>query len=284
MYFQLLLDGKHRFDAGKLLHFLPAMLSILVKGTVQVMESERSYFGNAPWGDFLFYAVPVLVAVTGLLMILIYFLLILFKLRVILVVQSKKKDNLISNLILVTVAAGLAILLLASLSLVTGKYLLFKMGISLLSLHVIAWFLLGQKYPEFSSRVVKEVKTERYRRSLISGIDVNLLESRLLDLMKEDKLFRDEELSLNSLADHLSITPHQLSEFLNSNRQMNFKAFVNSYRIEDAKEMLIREPERSILSVAYNTGFNTKSTFYNAFSKAEGITPMEYRKNNLPEK
>jgi len=256
----------------------------MVKGAIQVMASEKSHLAESPLGDFIVSVVPVLVAVTGLLLILIYFLLILFKLRVILVIQNKKKNSLLSNLMLITVATGLIILLLASLSLVTGKYYLFKTGISLLSLHIIALFLLGQKYPAFMSRVMREVKTERYRHSLIKGIDLNLLEQRLHDIMEEEKLFNDEELSLDSLAGKLSITPHQLSEFLNNKMKMNFKTFVNNYRIKEAKKVLLREPDRSVHNIAYNVGFNTKSTFYSAFMKVEGITPVEYRKNNLPKK
>lgn len=266
------------------LHFLPALLSVLIKGTVQVLALKQSYYINNVWGDFLFYVVPVLTALAGLLLVLTYFLLILFKLRIILVVQSKEKDRLLANLVIVTVCSGILILLLAALSLITGNYFLYKTGISLLSLYVIAWFLVAQKYPEFTSRVVKEVKTERYRRSLISGINTDQLMLRMNDLMEEEKLFRDEELALDTLAQHLSISSHQLSEFLNNNMQVNFKTFVNRYRIDEAKEMLLREPERSVLSVAYNTGFNTKSTFYNAFSKTEGITPMEYRRINLSKK
>jgi len=53
---------------------------------------------------------------------------------------------------------------------------------------------------------------------------------------------------------------------------------INQYRIKEAKKMLIEESERSVLSIAYAVGFNSKSSFYEAFSRFTGKTPVQYRR------
>ena len=98
--------------------------------------------------------------------------------------------------------------------------------------------------------------------------------------MEDEKLFCDEDLTLNRMADILSLTPHQVSEFLNNVLETNFNSFINSYRIDEAKQLLMEDSERSILSVAYSVGFNSKSVFYNAFTKVTGTSPTKFRKDH----
>jgi len=109
-------------------------------------------------------------------------------------------------------------------------------------------------------------KAERYRE-------------KLLRLMDEDKPYQDSELTLKQLADMLSISPHNLSEVLNIKLGKNFFDFVNEYRVEQVKTHLV-DPDKvnlTILSIAYDAGFNSKSSFYTIFKKATGMTPSEYR-------
>ena len=73
--------------------------------------------------------------------------------------------------------------------------------------------------------------------------------------MNDEKIFADEELTLPSLADELGISAHQLSEILNREIKKNFNTFINEYRVKEAKELLVDEPGRSILSVGIAAGF-----------------------------
>lgn len=124
----------------------------------------------------------------------------------------------------------------------------------------------------------KEIKRIRYSRSLLSGIDTSILSERLSELMNEEKLFCDEDLSLQSLAAHLEISHHQLSEYLNTHLHKNFNRFINDFRIEEAKLLLKTQKERSVLHIAFSAGFNSKSVFYREFTASTGISPVEYRK------
>jgi YesN/AraC family two-component response regulator len=122
-----------------------------------------------------------------------------------------------------------------------------------------------------------ETEKRRYGHSLLGGMDFNAVSKRLTMLMDHDKIYRNENISLGSLAEALSITHHQLSQLLNERFKMNFSTFINSYRIRDAKKIIIEEPESSIISVAYVVGFNSKTAFYRAFDKVTGMTPQKYR-------
>jgi AraC-like DNA-binding protein len=96
--------------------------------------------------------------------------------------------------------------------------------------------------------------------------------------MNDEKVFADEELTLPALADELGISPHQLSEILNREIGKNFNTFINEYRVKEAKELLVEQPGRSILSVGVAAGFNSGTTFNTVFGKITGMTPGRYRK------
>jgi len=127
----------------------------------------------------------------------------------------------------------------------------------------------------------QELPVRAEKKSYLKGIDAEELNGHLTDLMKEEKKYRDDNLTLNSLAALLDITSHQLSEFLNERLNMNFNTFVNSYRIEEAKQILIGEPDSSITSIAYKVGFNSISSFYKFFKDETGMKPKEYRRQNI---
>ena len=98
--------------------------------------------------------------------------------------------------------------------------------------------------------------------------------------MKGEKIYTDPELSLKKLADSIKVSNHQLSRLLNDNLNINFAEFINTHRIDEAKEILA-DPERSkekITNIALDVGFNTMPAFYNAFKKYTGMTPSAYKK------
>jgi AraC-like DNA-binding protein len=61
---------------------------------------------------------------------------------------------------------------------------------------------------------------------------------------------------------------------------MNFNTFVNTYRVEEVKRLLVDYPEKTVLQIAHEAGFNSKSSFYDSFTRFTGLTPVEYRKNS----
>jgi len=102
--------------------------------------------------------------------------------------------------------------------------------------------------------------------------------NKLNSLMVVDQIYRDDSLSLQTLAEKVGITQHQLSQLLNEKLQRSFPEFINHYRIEEAKQLLAavgKQPK--VIEVAFMVGFNTKAAFYNAFKKITKMTPTQYR-------
>ncbi|MBN1990403.1 MAG: helix-turn-helix transcriptional regulator [Bacteroidales bacterium] len=105
---------------------------------------------------------------------------------------------------------------------------------------------------------------------------------RLMSHMKEKKPHCNTELTLTKLSDELAVTPDYLSGILNGRLNMNFFDFVNHYRIEEFKKQCCN-PQNSnltLVSIAYDCGFNSKATFNRVFKKATGITPSEFTKQS----
>ena len=93
------------------------------------------------------------------------------------------------------------------------------------------------------------------------------------------EFFRDQDITLQILAQQIDVPAHYLSQFLNVELGQNFFLYVNGLRIEHVKRALA-DPERrseSVLSIAFEAGFSTKSSFNRAFKKSLGLTPTQYR-------
>lgn len=105
-----------------------------------------------------------------------------------------------------------------------------------------------------------------------------ILES-LETLMMKDQLYLDCELDLVKLAKKTRTSTHKLSQTLNEKLNKNFFEYINEFRLNDVKRQLLNPEYENfkILSIAYECGFNSKSTFYSFFKKYENMTPAEYR-------
>jgi uncharacterized protein (TIGR02246 family) len=125
--------------------------------------------------------------------------------------------------------------------------------------------------------------SKKYERSSLNEKKQIVYRKQLLVKMESEKLFQNNEITMPILADIMGISTNHLSQVINGQLGMNFFDFINTYRIKEAKQLLInlegKAPD-SILDIALMVGFNTTSTFYNAFKKFSGISPVKFRKLN----
>jgi len=161
---------------------------------------------------------------------------------------------------------------------------MFSMGISqityaFVSISLIGIYLISGRYPEFLLIVELEAEVLRYTKSQIDHIDSDAVIYKINKFMQREKAFLTDNINLKDLAKEIDISPHQLSEILNRKLNKSFNLLINEYRINEAKEILLREPERKILAVAFDVGFNSPSAFYKAFQKFVGMTPTRFRQN-----
>lgn len=123
---------------------------------------------------------------------------------------------------------------------------------------------------------------EKYERSGLTEEAAQNHLRQLLKLMEDRKPYLNCDLTLTQLAAMLEISPHNLSEVINSLQKQNFYDFINRYRIEQVKKDLL-DPSKQhlkILSIAFDAGFNSKATFNTLFKEQTGIPPSQYRKKN----
>lgn len=119
---------------------------------------------------------------------------------------------------------------------------------------------------------------KRYAKSGLKDNEADTIEGQLKILMEKDKLYLDENLTLPKLAVEMDILPNYLSQVINERYGKNFYDFVNTFRVEEFKE-IIRDPKKrryTLLTLAMECGFNSKSSFNKYFKKATGKTPSEY--------
>ena len=104
----------------------------------------------------------------------------------------------------------------------------------------------------------------------------------LVKAMEEDKFFLAPDITLEQLADHVSLSARQVSNIINRHFNKNFFEYVNSYRVEQAKQLLSQvDNSRSIMDVMADAGFNSKSVFHRYFKKIVNMTPREFRDSVL---
>jgi AraC-like DNA-binding protein len=129
--------------------------------------------------------------------------------------------------------------------------------------------------------VRNEIETKKYRKSVLDSEMTEMLLSELKSHMVKEKPYLDNTLSLSQLSRQLDIPPHYLSQVINQRLNQNFFDFINRYRVDDAKQH-INNPEqtgKNILTIALDSGFNSKSAFYTAFKKHTGMTPTQFKQS-----
>lgn len=122
----------------------------------------------------------------------------------------------------------------------------------------------------------------KYASSTLSSAEKHHILEKLQHHMLASKPYLEPELTLEQLAQQLSVKPKILSQVINELLQQTFFEFINHYRINEAKRLLTNPVDKKItvLEVMYEVGFNSKSSFNTLFKKHTGLTPTEFRKQN----
>lgn len=108
---------------------------------------------------------------------------------------------------------------------------------------------------------------------------LQVIEMKLHNLMQEEALYQEAELSLEQLAQRLQVSRYHLSQAINQQIGCNFYEYINRLRLEKARKLLVSAStsELSVKEIAYQSGFNNKVSFYNAFRKKYGVSPLSYK-------
>jgi TolB-like protein/AraC-like DNA-binding protein/Tfp pilus assembly protein PilF len=126
-------------------------------------------------------------------------------------------------------------------------------------------------------------RKEKKGKELLSKKQIKTYSTKLLNYINEESPYLDSELTLKNLAFHMNIHPNQLSWLINNEYQKNFSEFINHYRVEAFKR-ISKDPKNShitLIGIAFESGFNSKTVFNTFFKKETGMTPLQYLKSNV---
>lgn len=120
---------------------------------------------------------------------------------------------------------------------------------------------------------------DKYQSSGLGQSQLTEIKRSLEALMAEHSVFKDPDLSLATLAEQLDIKPHQLSQTINVLFRMSYSDYINQLRVEEVKRLLLSQEfaGQKIATVAYESGFNSLSTFYSIFKKETGLSPKQFK-------
>ena len=125
-------------------------------------------------------------------------------------------------------------------------------------------------------------RKKKYKQVLLDTSEIKKYSKELEQIMVDDKLYLNPDLSLKDLASYIELPANYVSQLLNLGFQKNFSEYVNTFRVKEFKERVILKENKglTIMAIAYDSGFNSKTVFNTFFKKIEGITPNTYLKKN----
>jgi AraC-like DNA-binding protein len=117
----------------------------------------------------------------------------------------------------------------------------------------------------------------KYERSGLSKIDIKNSFSKINDLMSQNHLYKKKDLKLIHISEKLGIPEYQISQIINEVSGKSFRDFINMFRVEEAKSILIDSHNKySIEGIAKDAGFHSRASFYAAFKKHTQLTPTQF--------
>jgi len=125
-------------------------------------------------------------------------------------------------------------------------------------------------------QIIENSTPEEYKESITAD---NLYFQKLELLCKEQHIYTDSTLNREKVAEKLGISAGYVSQIVNTITGDNFAHYINQYRVEAVKEMILNSDYENynLLAMGLESGFTSKATFYKAFKKVTGQTPNEYK-------
>ncbi|MBQ0736434.1 helix-turn-helix domain-containing protein [Aquimarina celericrescens] len=192
----------------------------------------------------------------------------------------KKWVNLLMNLFLMFTVSYISYYVLVKFSFFNSSWdyaISFSMAISIYAIGYMVY-----KEPSiFNGELLSNLFLKETNGRELTQATKDEFYTELLLYIKNNKPYLNNNLRLVHLADMTGLSTHILSKLINEKARKNFNQFINEYRLEEAKKMLIEDSETSIKTIYFDVGFNNKATFNSAFKNKFKCTPSEYKKRHF---
>ena len=126
---------------------------------------------------------------------------------------------------------------------------------------------------------VSQKVSGKYSKSSLTDKQAEKYLQKLLDYMQSKKPYLDRDLTIHDVSQSIGIQRHHITQVLNDKYGRNFFTFINEYRVKEFISR-IKDPENSqytLLAIAFDSGFNSKSTFNTIFKSMTGLTPTQFK-------
>jgi AraC-like DNA-binding protein len=292
LYVKFMTNPARKFNWLALLHFIPfiAFLTIsVIFRTKPLVRDLRSFFNPDE-----FISLRIIYGVCFFLSITIYSVLAFIEIK-------RHQDNLKN---LVSYTSGIITLnwlKVISISFYVAYFILFILGglnmignfipfdpyfiiFGFIALFSFAFSFYGIKQQEIFGQVVKtngdfKKDPEKYIKSGLKNNQAEDYLTRLITYVEKNKPYLDRDLTIHELSGMTGIQKHHITQILNEKYKRNFFTFINEYRVKEVIERF-SDPKfnhYTILAIAFDAGFNAKTTFNSIFKNQTGLTPSQYR-------
>jgi len=282
LYIRELTAPTRRFERRDFLHFIPFVFCFIYllpyyfkssEAKIQILVSEYVQPEFGQW-----YYVRSAVLITQVLVYLILIVIIILRYSRGVAQQKSQPDRaVLFEVRFFVIATGVLWVAAVVRYLVpTMPNLLVPLGASLL---IYAMGYLKLRRPELKTVGRGEQPAKKYEKSTLTAARAEKYLDKLVNYMEKETPFTDGDLTVQKLAEKLSIPANHLSQTINERLGQTFSDFVNSYRVEAAKRKLLdpAASHLSVLGIAEAVGFNSKSSFNSVFKKHTNMTPSEFR-------
>jgi AraC-like DNA-binding protein len=174
-------------------------------------------------------------------------------------------------------AAVALILLDIAVSLALSLRLSYRIGHLSLELFMLIWYFYIVRHPHFFSLVRIQIGKEHRRRFALGKEEEAGIHAKLAGMAADPGFFSDEDLDLASLAERIGVPPYRLSRYFSARLATTFPAWLNGLRIAFVRKRMAERPDLSILELAIEAGYKSKTAFNTQFAKIVGMNPSEYR-------
>jgi AraC-like DNA-binding protein/uncharacterized Tic20 family protein len=302
LYIKFQTDEHARFKWSYILHFLP-FLAVFVTAIIfrgrPVMRLEN-FWNTDPFLSFrLIYGLSFFISITTYS--IIAFVLINRHQRNIRNLVSYTSERITLSWLLVL---SISFYLTYVVVFIFGVYVIFAKDPTYdptlpsyfgLTFFAFAFSFYGYKQPGIFSEIHTESKHHRekitpkedvdpkYEKSGLKNADAKKYLDRLLKYMEEKRPYLDVDLTIHDVSAELDIPRHYLTQVINGMLGKNFYTFINEYRIKEVKKLLSdrKYSKYTLTAIAYEAGFNSKSSFNSVFKSATGMTPSQFKVANL---
>ncbi|WP_299207591.1 helix-turn-helix domain-containing protein [uncultured Dokdonia sp.] len=143
------------------------------------------------------------------------------------------------------------------------------------------FYFIAYKLLSKTQDILPKIEVSKYKNSNLSLPLIEEYKSSLITAMEDDKLYLNGKLSIHDVSEKLHIPRQYISEVLNIHMNTNFQDFINTYRVEEFVQRLKNDQNNhfTLLAIATDVGFNSKSSFNAIFKKFKGLTPTQFKKS-----